>query len=97
VCSFIADNDGIFLTFPDFILDVNDHHDCLVSCSCALSSNTVAFHEQSAGKVSAVSDNTRHRCSRRLNGQPAQEKYQKSCQLLGGDSSNAISTTIPCR
>ena len=30
-CAFIADNDGCTLTFPDFIVPVDDSKDCLIS------------------------------------------------------------------
>lgn len=32
-CTFVANNKGVYLSFPDFILDVDDSHDCLLKCS----------------------------------------------------------------
>jgi hypothetical protein len=34
-CSFIADESGSFLTFPTFILDIDDSEDCVLPCTAA--------------------------------------------------------------
>lgn len=34
-CSFIADESGCFLTFPHFVLDIDDSDDCVIPCSAA--------------------------------------------------------------
>jgi hypothetical protein len=34
-CSFIADESGCFLTFPSFVLDIDDADDCVIPCSLA--------------------------------------------------------------
>jgi transposase InsO family protein len=32
-CSFVADHDGCFLTFPDFTIEIQDEHDCTIHCT----------------------------------------------------------------
>jgi len=51
--------------FPSFTIEVNDSSDCIVSGGTADPSELVDFNAHVAGCVSAVSDNTRHRLSRR--------------------------------
>jgi hypothetical protein len=65
-CSFHADNDGIRLDFPTFSITVDDSVDCLVPCSFdPLVTRSYKPELQHVGSTSAVSDNTRHRNSRR--------------------------------
>jgi len=91
-CSFLADNNGMYLSFPDFFLPVDDRQDCLIHCSKATLNDHVSFHERHAGKVSAVSDNTRNRKSRRgiVSSSPLPmggvAPVTENCQLVGGDS-----------
>jgi hypothetical protein len=101
-CSFVADNKGVYLSFPDFILDVDDRQDCLVKCSKASANDYISFHERHAGKVSAVSDNTRNRRSRRgiissspptMGGTPLSTVVE-DCQLMGGDSPFSIPNNV---
>jgi hypothetical protein len=63
-CSFIADNKGSFLTFPTFILPVDDSSDCTI-IGRACSSTKVDFDSRITGSVAAVSDNTRFKHQRR--------------------------------
>jgi hypothetical protein len=63
-CSFIAVNKGSFLTFPTFILPVDDCSDCTIT-GRACSSAKVDFDSRIAGSVAAVSDNTRFNHQRR--------------------------------
>jgi hypothetical protein len=63
-CSFLCDNSGCFLTFPKFILQVDDSSDCIILGKNAHPSSIPHFDSRLVGNVSAVSDNTRHRLSR---------------------------------
>lgn len=62
-CSFLADNQGSFLTFPKFVLPVDDSSDCTIFGSGHTS--TLHFDSRTVGSVVPVSDNTRHRHRRR--------------------------------
>ncbi len=64
-CSFLADNSGSFLTFPKFILSVDDSSDCTILGSLATQTIDIHFDSRIVGSISAVSDNTRHRKQRR--------------------------------
>ena len=64
-CSFLADNSGTFLSFPSFIIPVDDSTDCVVSGHSAPTNQLIHFDARVAGCTCAVSDNTRHRASRR--------------------------------
>ena len=105
-CSFIANNKGIYLSFPSFVLTVDDSKDCLLKCCRASSVDTVSFHERLAGKVSAVSDNTRHRHRRRgivskdqtsssLGGFQLPSSSTEDCQVVGGDSPSSPFSSSP--
>ena len=74
-CSFIADNEGCYLTFPSFTIEVNDRTDCTVVGSIATKADEIHFDANLAGRVSAVSDNTRFRDRRRPS------CLQKSCRI----------------
>jgi hypothetical protein len=63
-CSFIADNSGSFLTFPTFILPVDDTSDCTILGSSTMPT-VIDFDSRHVSSTSAVSDNTRHRLQRR--------------------------------
>jgi len=63
-CSFVADNSGSFLTFPDFILPVDDSSDCTID-GCLGVQRSLDFDSHLVGCSAAVSDNTRFRMSRR--------------------------------
>lgn len=63
-CSFLADNQGSFLTFPKFVLPVDDSSDCMISGSDQ-TYTTLHCDSWKVGTVAAVSDNTRHRHQRR--------------------------------
>jgi hypothetical protein len=63
-CSFIADNTGSYLTFPTFILPVDDSSDCTISGRLCSSIN-VEFDSCITGSAAAVSDNTRFRNNHR--------------------------------
>jgi hypothetical protein len=69
-CAFLADNEGIYLTFPKFIIPVDDSVDCIVKGKFAYPDSTLYFDARLAGTVSAVSDSTRHRNNRRPVVQP---------------------------
>ncbi len=56
-CSFIADNNGSFLTFPQFILPVNDSSDCTIAGSFCNSPEKIHF-DSIVGSISNVSENT---------------------------------------
>jgi hypothetical protein len=57
-CSFIADNHGSFLTFPFFILNVDDSSDCTILSSPSSDCDSTDFDSRLVGSISAVSDNT---------------------------------------
>ncbi len=59
-CSFIADNTGIFLTFPTFFLPVDDSSDCIIPGSTLLSTSNLDFDSRLVGSAAPVSDNTHH-------------------------------------
>jgi hypothetical protein len=62
-CSFIADNSGSFLTFPNFILPVDDSSDCTIpEHSCP--HFDVDFDSRNTGSATAVIDNTRFKHNR---------------------------------
>lgn len=63
-CSFIADNDGAFLSFPTFFITVDDSVDCVITGKVASPDAIISFDNRLAGKVSNVTDNTCH-CSKR--------------------------------
>jgi hypothetical protein len=63
-CSFIADNAGSFLTFPRFILTVDDSSDCTITGHLSINRD-IDFDSHLVGTSSAVSDNTRFRKSHR--------------------------------
>jgi hypothetical protein len=63
-CSFIADNIGSYLTFPNFILPVDDSIDCTIPGKFHFSPQ-VDFDSRNNGSAAAVSDNTRFKNSRR--------------------------------
>lgn len=48
-CSFVADESGRFLTFPDFIVEVDDSKDCLVDFSPVPSPTVYAYNELAGG------------------------------------------------
>lgn len=58
-CSFLADNKGSFLTFPKFILPVDDSSYCTISGSLMDITTEAHFDSRLAGSICAVSDNTR--------------------------------------
>jgi hypothetical protein len=58
-CSLIADNDGSFLTFPKFILQVDNSSDCTISGTFCTNHDTIHFDSRIVGLVSNVSENTR--------------------------------------
>lgn len=62
-CSFIADNSGSFLTFPHFILAVDDSSDCTITGHLSINRD-IDFDSRLVGTSSTVSDNTRFRKSR---------------------------------
>ncbi len=64
-CAFHADNKGMILAFPTFILPVDTSSDCVVKGIVPSSSDTIYFDQCSLGNAMAVSDNTRYRASRR--------------------------------
>ena len=78
-CSFVADNTGAFLTFPEFIIKVDDSVDCFIKGSPASDSDTIYFDGRSAGLISAVSEGTRHRAKRRA---PVAIKRKLACPDL---------------
>ena len=51
-CSFIADASGCFLTFPSFVLDIDDSDSCVVPCSlaslCALPDYSETAHRHAS-------------------------------------------------
>ena len=57
-CALIADNSGIFLTFPNCIVPIDDSVDCLIYGSCASDNGMVCFGKRQAGRISAVHDTT---------------------------------------
>ena len=85
-CTFIADNKGDYLTFPEIVLDVDDSVDCLIQCSEASPMDRIHFYERSAGKVSAVSDNTRNRHKRRpvVGSSPSTVSSSPAGPVMGG-------------
>jgi hypothetical protein len=62
-CCFIADNSGSFLTFPHFILAVEDSSDCTITGHLSINRD-IDFDSRLVGTSSTVSDNTRFRKSR---------------------------------
>ncbi len=62
-CNFLVDNQGSFLTFPQFVLPVDDSSDCTISGSIH-TSYMIHFDSRIAGSIAAVSDNTRF-CNQR--------------------------------
>ena len=64
-CAFHADNKGVILAFPEFILPVDISTDCIIQGKFPPIYGTVRFDERNVGSVSAVSDNTRNRHKRR--------------------------------
>lgn len=50
----MAENTGCFLTFPSFMIEVNDSSDCVVSGIIADPSHQVHFNAHFAGCVSTV-------------------------------------------
>jgi hypothetical protein len=54
------DNDGSFLTFPQFILQVDDSSDCTIGGSSCLNQNNNHFVSQLVDSIANVSDNTRN-------------------------------------
>jgi hypothetical protein len=63
-CSFLANNTGSFLTFPQFVLGVDDSSDCTINGSLGIP-RELDFDSRLVGSSSAVSDNTHFRKSRR--------------------------------
>jgi hypothetical protein len=59
----LVDNQGSFLTFPQFVLPVDDSSDCTISGSIH-TSYMIHFDSRIAGSIAAVSDNTRF-CNQR--------------------------------
>lgn len=57
-CSFMVDDAGSFLTFPTFILPVDNTTDCMVACLPSLFT-VIDFDSCLAGSAAAVSNNTR--------------------------------------
>jgi hypothetical protein len=64
-CSFIADNHGSYLTFPSFILNVDDSSDCTILSSPSPDCDFPDFDSRLFGSISAVSDNTHFKDHRR--------------------------------
>jgi hypothetical protein len=62
-CSFIADNNGSYLTFPNFILPLDDSIDCTIPGKLYFSTK-VDFDSRNTGSVTAVSDNTHFKNNR---------------------------------
>jgi len=59
-CSFLGDNSGCFLSFPSFILPVDDSLDCIIRGRFLLDTDdAIDFDSRLVGLVTAVSDNTR--------------------------------------
>jgi hypothetical protein len=63
-CSFLADNKGSFLTFPKFILPVDDSSDCTISGSLMDITTEAHFDSHLVGSICAVNDNTRFKQQR---------------------------------
>jgi len=63
-CSFLADNSGSFLTFPRFVLKVDDSSDCTITGQLGIKRD-LDFDSRLVGMSSAVSDNTRNRKTHR--------------------------------
>jgi hypothetical protein len=64
-CSFLADNSGSYLSFPNFIIPVDDSSHCIIPGRPSNPCVTVDFDSRLFGSVAAISDNTRFRASRR--------------------------------
>jgi hypothetical protein len=62
-CSFLADNSGRYLSFPNFIIPVDDSSDCIIPGRPSNPCVNVDFDSQLFGSVAAVSDNTHFRAS----------------------------------
>jgi len=77
-CSFLGDNLGFFLSFPSFILPVDDSSDCIIRGSFLFNTDdAIEFDSRLVGIVTAVSDNTCFRSSRRPIQQPPLGTSQK--------------------
>ena len=65
-CSFLADGSGCFLTFPTFILDIDDEDDCVIPCSLATLSAKPDYSEvtQHRAYCSSHVDTLRFRAKR---------------------------------
>ncbi len=86
-CSFLGENSGCFLSFPSFILPVDDSSDCIIRGSLMLNTDdAIDFDSQLVGLVTAISDNTRFRSSRHPIQQPpigtSQELSSQSPSML---------------
>jgi hypothetical protein len=46
-CSFLADESGCFLTFPDFVLEIDDTNDCVLPCKAGTSRASHDYRESS--------------------------------------------------
>jgi hypothetical protein len=104
-CSFVADNSGSFLTFPTFILPVDNSSDCTIPGHSCPHFN-VDFDSRNTGSATAVSDNTRFKHNRRpiLSSTTSQKHPVGSdfptpnttpLKSTPSDSSTDISSTVP--
>jgi hypothetical protein len=63
-CSFLADNAGCFISFPAFLLPIDDSTDCTISGFFSPLDATPDFDGRLHPSASAVSDNTCNKASR---------------------------------
>jgi hypothetical protein len=94
-CSFLADNSGSFLTFPKFVLKVDDSSDCTITGQLG-NKRDIDFDSCLVGMSSAVSDNTRNRKSDRPSSRPSPPIQDTT--FTPPDTSNlspSVPTTLP--
>jgi hypothetical protein len=92
-CSFLANNTGSFLTFPTFILNIEDSSDCTIPGHSSFSTQP-HFDSRQAGSIAAISDNTRFRNNRRpvILPKPAKDPEPQaptSCSLAPVDDTSS--------
>jgi len=90
-CSFFANNSGSFLTFPKFILPVDDSSDCIIPGTMSCTTTPVDFDSRLIGSVASVSENTRFHANQHPTLSP-KTKPQRQPTSLPDDSSSSLPT-----
>ena len=95
-CSYLADSSGMFLTFPNFVVEINDRQDCTAAISPCSSNSTPDYQEYDLATFQT--DLTTATCRRAHKAwvlTRRQRRLQAAQDAESGESSQSLPSTLP--